>query len=196
MEVLAAVLLAGACAGLATLAMRWRARRGRAATTAAEAAAGGGEPARDQLEGLRLEDLVLYEGLELRVAGLACCEERELQWREVRLVDGDVERWLLVRPQDPDAALVGERIPDLGLGPQPSEALEHAGKVYQLDRCGRAQVSGEGDLAGVLTDAGCAYWDYRRPGPDRLWIRHGLQGTVSFRGQRVGRHLLCVLPGS
>jgi hypothetical protein len=197
MEVLAAALLAGACAGLTALAIRWRSRRGRAAVAATAAAeAVSDAPARDQLEDLRLEDLVLYEGLELRVAGLARCEERELRWCEVRLLDGDTERWLLMRPEDPDAAAVGQRLADLGLGPQPSEALEHDGKVYQLERCGQAQASAEGDLAGVLTDAGCGYLDYRRPGPDRLWIRHGPRGTTCFGGQRVGRHLLCVLPAS
>jgi len=206
MEVVTAVLLASACATVAALAVRWTARRARRASAAAPAetpadGAGPGEAAagpsgRDQLEQIHLQDVLLYDSLELTVTGLVRCQEREQRWFEARLVDGERERWLVVRPQDPDAAVVGERTADLGLGSEPSEALEHDGKVYQLERCGQAQVGGEGELGGDLADGEYRYWDYRRPGADRLWIRRGPQGTVSFAGQRVGRHLICLLPGS
>jgi hypothetical protein len=207
MEVVTAVLLASACATLAALAVRWNARRARrlsvpAVETPPEAAGTGegqaatGPSARDQLEQICLQDIVLHDGMELTVAGVARYEERELAWSEVRVVDGEKERWLVVRPQDPDAVIVGERTAELGLGSEPSEALEHEGKVFQLERCGQAQVSGEGELGGDLADGEYRYWDYRRPGADRLWIRRGPQGTVSFAGQRVGRHLVCLLPGS
>jgi hypothetical protein len=201
MELVTAVLLASACATVAALAVRWSARRARRAAGAprpAEPAAADteGQPCRDQLEQLRLGDVILYDGQELTVAGLALCEEREQRWHEARIVDGERERWLVVRPQDPDAAVIGERTADLGLGAEPSEALEHDGKVYQLERCGQAEVCGEGDLGAQLSDGEYHYWDYRRPGADRLWIRRGPNRTVSFAGQRVGRHLVCLLPGS
>jgi hypothetical protein len=198
MELVTAVLLESACATMAALAIRWSASRARRAAAAprTEPEDPEAQPGRDQLEQLRLGDVILYDGQELTVAGVALCEEREQRWHEARLVDGERERWLLVRPQDPDAAVVGERTADLGLGAEPSEALEHDGNVYQLERCGQAEVSGEGDLAGQLSDGEYRYWDYRRPGADRLWIRRGPRGTVSFAGQRVGRHLLTLLPGS
>lgn len=195
MEIITALLVASACAAVAAGAVRWRARRRGGPGTGERGALPAAAAARDVLENIRLQDVVLLDGMELVVTGLARFEERERHWFECRLLDGKVERWLLVQPQDPDAAIAGERVaPELGA--EPSEAVEHDGKVFHLERCGHAEVSGQGDLGGVVVSGQCATWDYRRPGPDRLWVRRGPAGTATFAGQRVGRHLICVLPGS
>jgi len=196
MEVLLALLVAGGCAALGTLALaaHRRQRRGAVASSAGPGAAGS-EPGCEarELDELRAGDVVLHDSLDLFVTGGVRLDEREVTWIEHRLQDEGQPRWLVVRATDLEHALLGAPI-ELELGAEPSECVEHERKVYRLERCGQALASCSGETP-PLQDGECRFWDYARPGADRLWVREQGQVRCCVAGQRVRRHLLCVLPG-
>ena len=198
MECIVAALVIGGCTALGALAVRWRRRRARATTPqppeVPPLSIADGAPSSDGrgLDGLFPGDVLLHDGMDLIVTGIARLTDGAQSWCECRLEDGERERWLIVPADDADC-VVGQRLPPDELVGEPSNSLEHAGQIYTLSRYGRASVSLVGELAGGLTTGDdCRYWDYTRPGADRLWIRR----TVGFAGQRVPRHLLTLLPGS
>jgi hypothetical protein len=195
MEYLIAALVVGGCAAIGTLAVRWRQRRARASSSTAAAASAGRESLDGrELDHLRPGDVVLHEGLDLVVAGVARLTEGATCWTEARIDDGASERWLIVRPGDPDCVLVGRLLPpaSVALGSEPSESIEHDGQIYTLQRHCHAVVTISGELGEGLAGGELACWDYGRPGSARLWVR----GEQVFVGERVRRHLVVSLPGS
>jgi hypothetical protein len=198
MELIVALLIAGgvAAAGVAALKRRRSEReQNQAARLQVEVAS---EPR--GLEALRPEDVLLHDRLELLVCGVASLAEATAShWQECRAADGRAVRWLVLRPEDPEHLLIGEAI-EGGLGlddaVEPSEQLEHEQAIFRLERCGQASATFVGDLDGALAAGELRYWDYARPGAERLWLRRGEAGTRCFRGRRVGRHLVTFLPGS
>jgi hypothetical protein len=201
MEVLIAALVVSGCAALGTLAVRWRRRRARAGELAAEEARprSASPTGRESLDGRELDhlregDVVLHDGLDLVVSGVARLTEGATCWTEARLADGSDERWLVVRPSDLDCVVVGRLLPRgaVVLGLEPSESMEHDGRIYSLQRHGYAAVAIAGELADGVPSGECRFWDYGLPGSGRLWVR----GEQVFVGERVRRHLVVSLPGS
>jgi hypothetical protein len=199
MECLVTALLIGGCTALGALAVCWRRRRARAAAPAQSdelrpfvSTEGTPVPEGRGLDDLFPGDVLLHDGLDLIVAGVARCTDGPMGWCECRLQDGKLERWLIVRADDPEHVTVGELLPPDELSGEPSDSLEHSGQIYSLVRRGRATVSLVGELVDGLAAGECHYWDYSRPGADRLWIRRG----AIFAGQRIPRHLVTLLPGS
>ena len=197
MECIVAALVIGGCTALGALAVRWRRRRARAATPSPPGAPPLVPDCAPTSDGRGLDelfpgDVVLHDGMDLIVTGIGNLADGPQRWCECRLEDGERERWLIVRDDDSQHVVVGQRLPPDELAGEPSNSLEHAGQIYTLSRCGHASVSSVGELAGALATGDCRYWDYSRPGADRLWIRH----ATGFAGQRVPRHLITLLPGS
>jgi hypothetical protein len=197
MEIVVAVLLAAGCATLGAVATKrfWRRR----ASRKAEQSLLPSEPAGlRELEDLQPDDVLLHEDADLVVTGVACLRERDSAWTECRLEDADREYWVRVDPADGEGAVVGRRTCSPTLARVPSDSIDHEGKIYRLAKAGQAWVTATGRLGDGLPLGDCWYWDYTRPGADRLWIRRGgIEGPFScFVGQRVARHLLSILPGS
>jgi hypothetical protein len=197
LELILALLVAGGFAALGVSTLKRRRRlveHARGEQLRLEAAA---EPR--GLEALRPEDVLLHDRLELLVAGVASFAHAAARcWQECRAADGRAERWLVIDDDDPEHLLIGERIesPGLEASCEPSEQLDLDGTIFKLERCGQASVSLIGDLGSRLGVGEHGFWDYARPGADRLWLRRGPGGWSCFRGRRVGRHLVTFLPGS
>jgi hypothetical protein len=117
-------------------------------------------------------------------------------WIECRLEDGDSERWLLVCGGDGDEVVFGQRIIDPGVGSRPSASLDIQGSLFSLHRQGRATVLRRGNLGQDYPTGSCSYWDYQRPGDQRVWIRGQDVRMVVVAGQCIRRHLVGFLPGS
>jgi len=189
MELILALLLGGGCVAVGGWALRRRRRRRQPVVS--EESLGRG------LDDLRPDDVLTHDGGDWMVSGVAQLMEAGVTWIECRLEDASREGWIVVHPGDADAALVGERVADFAVaGDRPSDSLDHQGKVFRLERFGRATVEVTGELDGRYGQGECGYWNYRRPGDGRVWFRQSGESWSYFSGRRVPRHLIGFLPGS
>jgi len=191
MELIIGMLLAGGCVAFGA----WAVRRRRALARTAS------PPLLPEAVGRSLEDpcegdVVGCDGVDWIVTGAALLTDGSVRWSECRLDDAGREAWLMVHPADPDAVLLGERVPDLGTGTRPSDSLDHKGKVLKLERFGRAKVIVEGNLDDVFRAGECGYWNYSCAGDVRVWFRESNSAWSYFAGRCVRRHLVTFLPGS
>lgn len=194
MEILFGIVVGGGCVALGLWAMaRRRGKRARAA--AEDPIAPEQAVAARGLEQIQPDDVVTSGHDDWVVLGVARLQETGATWWECRLDDAGRESWLIVDPRDPDGVILGAETADPGIGDHPSEAVEHGGRVFRLERLGRARVVGAGDVGPLHAAAECSYWTYRRVGDDRLWLRRGSGAIACFVGERVPRHLVSVLPG-
>lgn len=189
MELILALLVGGGCVAFGSWALKRRRRASRPPETETRVSR--------TLAELIPEDVVTHDAADWMVAGVASFSEGPEHWIEARLEDGAREAWLVVSASDPDAVLFGERVDDLIVGETPSESVDHRGDVFRLERHGQASVvSVEGDVASTYTAGQVRYWNYRRPGDRRIWLRHVGETWLRMAGSRVARHLLGFLPGS
>ncbi|MCC6746643.1 MAG: DUF4178 domain-containing protein [Deltaproteobacteria bacterium] len=188
MEVLVAMLLAGGCLSLGVHLARRRGRGG----TQVQAVAVVAEPSEPSLAALKPEDVLVLDGRDLIVKGVAVLRDGTRHWCEVRADDGSGESWVVVHAEDQDGALVGRLVAGLVAAGEPPEMLEHEGAVYRLQRSGHAEVEVAGAV-GFSAGEG-AYWEYARVGASRIWIRRFGRYYRCFAGERVARHLFEILP--
>ncbi|MBW2732577.1 MAG: DUF4178 domain-containing protein [Deltaproteobacteria bacterium] len=141
------------------------------------------------LDTLEVGDILIYERRDLIVTEVWQLEAEAHSWREYRLDDEGVTRWLVADRRDGDGVRLGDPL-DSALPALPSGAFDHQGEIFQLEANGQVDALLDGSPRGEV-----AYWDYAHLGR-RLWIRRG--GTLSFAcvGERARRHLIDVLPGS
>lgn len=192
MELIVALLLGGGCVALGRWALKRRAAARQAAPPSSEASA-----VDRGLDELEPGDVLTHDGADYLVTGVARLTESDERWIECRLEDAGREAWIVVHPRDPDGAVVGRRVTDLVVaGDRPSESLDHGGEVFRLERHGRAGVEVSGELEQGLVPGECRYWNYRRPGDGRVWMRRVEERWVAFAGARTRRHLVGFLPGS
>ena len=201
MEIFIAVALASGIAAAAGYV--WRRRKkskageagGDQETAAADVPPQLPERAEAGLDNLRPDDVVMVEGRDFIVAGVARVAEPAAPYsRECRLDDAGDEAWLVVCGGD-KWVLYGSRV-ELTVSNPPSELLDYQGKVFRLEHRGQvtfAKVAG--DMGELPTDQ-CGYWEYTQPGSDRLWLRKGGDRFWAFVGQRLRAHEVTVLPGS
>lgn len=201
MELIIAALILGGCAVGAALGVRKHRKKAAAVSEAAPAARQLAERTEITIEQLRPDDVVMVEGTDYIVAGVArvSADEPDAPWvLECRLDDAGQEAWLVVRRERASSCvLYGKRVEQLAVGDPPSELLDYQGEVFRLKRRGQvALTSTEGDLGPGFPADKCRYWEYQQPGSGRLWLRRGGGEPLVFVGQRVRRHLVTVLPGS
>jgi hypothetical protein len=189
MEALIAALIAGGLLSMGAHLLR-RARRRSASEESPQ------DPRGSELSDLRPGDLVSYQHRDLVVLGVARLSEGRRGWREHRLEGDRGECWLVVSPTDPGGVLLGQPLPPPEMGDEPPQMLDHADQIYQLQRCGQAEVQLEGAFAGLLGPGSCDYWDYARPGPPRLWLRRSGERWTFCAGQRIPRHFFAVIPAA
>ena len=185
MEILIAVLLAG---GIVALGARLVRRGQTGATTAAPELV---EQPRAELERARAGDVVVHDRVDLLVERVVRLCEGRASWVELALRDGPAEWWLVLGAADEQGALLGKRTEGLPIvGREPPESLELDGKIYRLARAGQARA--ESDAAG---ESGVwDWWEYDRPGADRLWLRRVGDELRACAGERVPRHMLELIP--
>ncbi len=147
------------------------------------------------LDSLRPGDVLLHEGKDLIIAGVAHFSQGRTHWQECFFDERHGERWMAVRADDPEHVVLGLRVQELPLGDKPPGVLEHEEKIYRLRKRGEAQVELEGAAWEDLAAGSCRYWRYSRSGVDRLWIYRGAERQLILAGQRVKRHLITLLPG-
>ncbi len=200
MEILIAVALASGIAAAAGYVWRKR-KKGKAAAAGGE---GGGADAPKQLpertdpglDDLRPDDVIMVEGRDFIVAGVARVAEPSAPYsRECRLDDAGDEAWLVVCGSDAAWVLYGSPV-EMTVSDPPSELLDHHGEVFRMEHRGQltyAEVTG--DMGDLPTDK-CSYWEYTQPGADRLWLRRAGARFLVFVGQRLRGHEVTVLPGS
>ncbi|MCA9667266.1 MAG: DUF4178 domain-containing protein [Myxococcales bacterium] len=190
------LLLAGLLAsGLGSLALyaRRRKRQRQQHDSAEQARADVLSEPRD-VDQARPGDVVVLDEGDSLVQGVVRFGEGARSWIECRLLDVSVERWIVVRPDDSSGLVVGERIDGLPLRGEPPEAIDHDGRIYQLERYGEARIEVEGDAGGYAVGE-LEFWDYRCTGSERLWIRRSGNAFRSFAGRRDPRHMIEFIPG-
>lgn len=202
MEIFIAVALASGIAAAAGYVWRRR-KKNKAADAGGEGAPDVSDappqlPERTEpgLDNLRPDDVVMVEGRDFIVAGVARVAEPAAPYsRECRLDDAGDEAWLVVCGGS-RWVLYGNRV-ELTVSNPPSELLDHQGEVYRMEHRGQVTFAGVAGEMGELPTDKCGYWEYTRPGADRLWLRKGGGDRfLVFVGQRLQRHLVTVLPGS
>lgn len=190
------LLLAGLLAsGIGSLALYARRRRRQREQHAAadEARADRSSEPRD-VDQARPGDVIVLDEGDALVQGVVRFGEGPHHWLECRLLDVDIERWLVVRPDDRSGLIVGQRVDGLVLRGEPPEAIDHDGRIYNLERYGEARVQVQGDTGGYGVGE-LEFWDYRCAGSERLWIRRVGGGFRSFAGRRDPRHMIEFIPG-
>ena len=140
------------------------------------------------LEALEPQDVLSVEGADYIVAQVWSFSGSGQQWREARVEDASLQRWVVVGLDDAEGLLFGREIELLGLTAEPSESFEFEGQVYQLVRHGTAER--------LDPRTPVRFWEYARPGDARLWVRELDQARRAFAGQRVACRQVEFLPGS
>ncbi|HEX6389634.1 MAG TPA: DUF4178 domain-containing protein [Solirubrobacteraceae bacterium] len=157
----------------------------------------GAEPAsavRSSVRGLRVGDVVNYEGHDSIVERTYRFREGGSRWEEHLLVDGDYKRWLSVEDDEGLECVVWERRPDPGLEPG-AKTIEVDGTTYEFDEQGTADYTLE--ESGGPGGAGSAEYSDYEAGDKRLsFERYDGSGWELNVGVVVSEHAFDVYPGS
>lgn len=139
------------------------------------------------LDRCRPGDVILHDGHDWLVDAVDRLSDGNMGWIECRLSDGNAAAWLRVPIGDDTFAGWGVPVDSAHLNP-PSDQVDMQGKIYTLDRRGRAVRAGD--------QAEIKFWDYTRPGSSRLWHRVEGDEARTYLGERVPMHQISMLPGS
>ena len=139
----------------------------------------------------RPKDVLIYDGEDLIVSGVASYSEGSRDWSECCCEgDGSNKRWVVLGEGDPDGALVGEGVEAIPILDRPPESIDHQGEIYRLESHGHAKLTVIGELDPSFEAGEAEYWTYARPGSARFWIRKTGATHRCFAGQRTRRHLI------
>lgn len=194
--VIVVVLLVLIAVGVVSL-MRSRERKPVTPGGGASPSLPGAEPAaavRSSVRGLRVGDVVSYEGHDSIVDRTYRFREGGYRWEEHLLVDGDYKRWLSVEDDEGLECVVWERRPDPGLEPG-AESLEVDGTTYAFDEQGRADYTLE-ESAGPGGAGQVEYADYEAGDKRLSFERYDGSGWELNVGTVVSEHAFDVYPGS
>ena len=149
---------------------------------------------RTSVRGLRLADVVSYEGHDCIVERSYRFREGGSRWEEHLLVDGGYTRWLSVEDDEGLECVVWERRPEPGLEPG-EKTIELDGTSYSFDEQGTADYTLE-EAAGPGGSGRAEYADYVN-GEERLsFERYDGSGWEVSVGAVVSEHAFDVYPGS
>jgi hypothetical protein len=150
--------------------------------------------ARTSVRGLRLGDVVAYEGHDCIVERTYRFSEGGSTWEEHLLVDGAFRRWLSVEDDEGLECVLWERQPDPTLEPGP-KSIDVGGISYRFDEQGTADYTLE-EAAGPGGSGRAEYSDYVA-GEQRLsFERYDGSGWEVNVGAVVSEHVFDVYPGT
>jgi hypothetical protein len=150
--------------------------------------------ARTSVRGLRLGDVVAYEGHDCIVERTYRFREGGSTWEEHLLVDGGFRRWLSVEDDEGLECVLWERQPDPTLAPG-AKSIDLDGVSYRFDEQGTASYTLE-EAAGPGGSGQAEYADYLA-GERRLsFERYDGSGWEVNVGAVVSEHVFDVYPGS
>lgn len=156
--------------------------------------AGAPTQARTSVRGLRLGDVVAYEGHDCIVERTYRFREGGSTWEEHLLVDGGFRRWLSVEDDEGLECVLWERQPDPKLEPG-AKTIDLGGIAYRFDEQGTASYTLE-EAAGPGGSGQAEYADYVA-GEQRLsFERYDGSGWEVNVGEVVSEHVFDVYPGS
>jgi hypothetical protein len=157
----------------------------------------GAEPAvavRSSVRGLRVGDVVAYEGHDSIVERSYRFREGGSRWEEHLLVDGDYKRWLSVEDDEGLECVVWERRPDPSLEPGP-DTIAIDGTTYDFDEQGNADYTLE-ESGGPGGAGKVEYADYEAGDKRLSFERYDGSGWEINVGAVVSEHAFDVYPGS
>ncbi len=157
----------------------------------------GAEPApavRSSVRGLRVGDVVAYEGHDSIVERSYRFREGGSRWEEHLIVDGEYKRWLSVEDDEGLECVIWERNPNPTLEPG-ADTIELDGTSYDFDEQGSAEYTLE--ETGKPGGAGKVEYSDYEAGDKRLsFERYDGSGWEVNVGVVVSEHAFDVYPGS
>jgi hypothetical protein len=194
--VIVVVLLVLIAVGVVSL-MRGRERKPVTTGAGATPSLPGAEPAaatRSSVRGLRVGDVVAYEGHDSIVERTYRFREGGSRWEEHLLVDGEYKRWLSVEDDEGLECVVWERRPDPNLEPGAS-SIDVDGTSYAFDEQGSADYTLE-ETGGAGAAGKLEYADYEAGDKRLSFERYDGSGWELNVGVVVSEHAFDVYPGS
>jgi len=174
-----------------------RGRERKPVTTGAPASLPGAEPqaaVRSSVRGLRVGDVVAYEGHDSIVERTYRFREGGSRWDEHLIVDGEYKRWLSVEDDEGLECVIWERRPNPTLEPG-AETIELDGTSYSFDEQGKADYTleepGKPGSAGKVE-----YADYEAGDKRLSFERYDNSGWEVNVGVVISEHAFDVYPGS
>jgi hypothetical protein len=155
---------------------------------------------------MRPGDIVQQGGRDWVVEGVLHYDEDGHRWVAGRMVDIQEVRWMVVGMDRAGSGSLRMMQPDdtVEVGGYPPEAMEVAGKRYQLERRGTATVKMTGDTGSIpgTKDLApesvlrCRWWRYQTAGPDCLLVEQWGGDFRVLRGAAISDDDVDLMPGS
>lgn len=155
---------------------------------------------------VRVGDIIQHGGADFLVEGVVEYDEDGHKWRGARLVDGRVERWLLVGLERGGAVSLRllQEDTDVHITGYPSEKIVVGGTTFTQEKRGTAtaRVVGDAGKLPITPDQSpdsvlrCRWWRYETAGAGALVVEQwgGLYRVLS--GEVVKHDDLEMMPGS
>ena len=138
---------------------------------------------RASAQGLRVGDVVNYEGAEFMVQGSIHYRQGGSTWDEHLLVDGTNKKWLSVEDDEGIEVAVWEKLVDPDIQPGEKRIL-YGGHTYTLEEQGQAEYTAEG-TTGTGTSGDYHYADYEAGELRLSFERYATEGPWELSTGRV-----------
>jgi len=170
------------------------ARRRRRREPAKVAAANAEQAKRASARGLRVGDVVGFDGHEFVVQGTLRFQQDGFTWEEHLVVDSATKRWLSVEDDEGLELVWWEKLIDPDLVPG-EKRLDHEGTTYQLEERGHANYTSEG-TTGAAAGGRMEFVDYEAGDLRLSFERYGQEDSAweLSSGRVIGEAVLDVYP--
>lgn len=150
------------------------------------------DPGRPDPRGLKIGDVVGYDGRDYVVRGTIRLEQSGFAWDEHLLDDTRGRMWLSVEDDEGLELCVWDRVSGTTLEPGPAD-ISHEGVDYRLQERGEATFRSEG-TTGTAASGSMEYVDYADGGRRLSFERFGATTWEVSRGRVVGERELTIYP--